>query len=160
MILKRFLFMLLIFSVLVFSGCTNNNLVGTAAPYFNLSDLAGQKVSLADFRGHPIVVNFWQLSCPPCVQELPHFQEVYSSNPNAIILTIAIGNSSTLSNFVSENNYGFPVLPDIDGAVAASYGVRYTPTTFLIDSTGRITDVKIGPYASPSELEQAINSLN
>ena len=156
---KPWLAIFLLLALIGLPGCSGNSQAGTQAPLFTLNDLTGKKISFSDFLGKPVVINFWQLSCQPCIDEMPNFQTVYSSSTTAKILTVAIGNSS-LTAFMADNNYSFPVLLDSDGQVSASYDVRYTPTTFFIDSRGQIVDVKVGAFTSSSDLEQAIKSLH
>jgi len=160
-LINRLLKLLLVFSLLAIAigGCAKDP--GAEAPGFTLNSLTGQRVSLADFRGRPVVINFWQLSCPPCIEELPHFQAVHASGNEAAIVTIAIRDSAAaLGTFMASNGYSFPVLLDSTAGVAANYGLRFTPTTFLIDSKGRVVDVKVGPFVNTAELEQAIKDLD
>jgi peroxiredoxin len=147
--------------IFVLPGCSNNSASGIKAPDFFLNNLSGQTIALSDFRGKPVVINFWQLSCPPCIDEMPFFDVINSAENKAIILTIAIGNSSTaLNTFMKENGYSFTVLRDPTAVTATTYRVRYTPTTFFIDSHGQISDVQVGAFASLSQLNSAINKLN
>ena len=81
------------------------------------------------------------MNCPACLEELPYINEANNSNNNPIV-TIVIGSSiETVKQFMADNGYTFSVLADTSGAVAASYGVRFTPTTFLIDSRGLINSM-------------------
>ncbi|MEN8614108.1 TlpA disulfide reductase family protein [Dehalogenimonas sp. THU2] len=156
---KRSVFTALVVIVLVLAGCATEP-KGTA-PGFTLQSLNGETVSLNQFQGQAVVINFWQLSCPPCIEELPHFQAVHNSANETIILTIAIRNSAAdLDTFMSQNGYTFPVLLDVNADVAASYGLRFTPTTFLIDKEGEIIDLQVGAFASQAELERALSKLD
>jgi peroxiredoxin len=158
--IKRIIIALAIAALLAIPGCSDKPDL-TAAPTFTLNSLAGQPVSLADFRGRPLVINFWQISCPPCIEELPLFQSVSVSEKQTAIVAIALRDSQTaLKSFMAENGYTFTVLLDPVTAAAAAYDVRFTPTTFFIDSQGRVTEVKVGPFTSKSELEQAIRRLS
>ncbi|MEL7562138.1 TlpA disulfide reductase family protein [Dehalogenimonas sp. 4OHTPN] len=150
--------MLSVAMVLAVAGCSPK----AEAPGFTLGNLSGQGVSLEDFSGQPVVINFWQLSCPPCIEELPYFQAVHAAgNTGAVILTIAIRDSAAaLESFMASNNYTFAVLRDANAAVAARYGIRFTPTTFFIDSRGRVAEIKTGAFTSAAELAQAIGKID
>ena len=63
------------------------SLKGNAAPNFTLVDLAGKKVSLADFKGHPVIVNFWATWCGPCKLEMPWFEQMYGKyKPQGLVI--------------------------------------------------------------------------
>jgi peroxiredoxin len=159
-LINRWLGVLLVSALFAVSGCSAKA-PDPKAPGFTLNSLTGQGISLDDFQGRPVVINFWQLSCPPCIEELPHFQALYASGTKTAILTIAIRDSATaLVAFMTLNGYTFPVLLDPTAAVAAEYGLRFTPTTFLIDSNGRVVDTKVGPFTSKAELEQALDKID
>src|SRR2546430_2264029 len=64
--------------------------VGTPAPEFSLNTLSGEKISLAAFRGHPVIVNFWATWCPPCRAEMPAISSVAKANPDTIVLAVDV----------------------------------------------------------------------
>ncbi|MDV2989343.1 MAG: TlpA disulfide reductase family protein [Dehalogenimonas sp.] len=146
---------------LLFSGCSNKSIDATPAN-FSLSDLYGNATSLSQFAGEPVIINFWRLDCPGCIKELPFIQAVYTNQTTATnIITIAIRDSqSALTQFMVENAYTFPVLQDKFGTVTAEYDVRFTPTTYFINSYGKIADIKVGPFANINELENFLKRLD
>lgn len=158
--IKRIVIALAAAALLAVPGCSDKPDLAEA-PAFTLNSLDGRPVSLADFRGRPLVINFWQISCPPCIEELPLFQAVSVSEKKAAIVAIALRDSAAaLNDFMARNGYTFTVLLDPVTAAAAAYDVRFTPTTFFIDSRGAVAEVKVGPFTSKSELEQAIRRLS
>ncbi len=154
---------LVLTTVLLVAGCSSQaTQVGELAPDFQLSNLEGQSVSLSDFRGEPVLVNFWASWCGPCRYEMPFIQEVYEewSASGLVILAINLGESlSTANDFMQSNNYSFPVLLDISQDVALEYNIRAIPTTFFIDEDGVIQAIKIGSFLSKTEIETMLSEI-
>lgn len=112
----------------------------SAAPAFTLPDLNGKSVSLADFRGKGVVLNFWATWCPPCKKEIPDFidlQKEYGSK-GVVIVGIALDQKDKVQAFVEKNGMNYPVLLG-DEAITVKYGgIQGIPTTFIIDKKGNI----------------------
>ena len=135
--------------------------VDKLAPDFKLQSLDGQTVSLGDFRGKPVLLNFWATWCPPCRAEMPFLQEIYEdkewSEKGLVILTIDIGeNPSVVKEFMENYDLSFTVLLDTDQDVALEYNIRAIPTTFFIDKDGIIQDIKVGAFSSKTEIEKRL----
>jgi peroxiredoxin len=135
--------------------------VDKLAPDFKLQSLDGQTVSLGDFRGKPVLLNFWATWCPPCRAEMPFLQEIYEdkewSEKGLVILTIDIGEDpSVVKEFMESYDLSFPVLLDTDQDVALEYNIRAIPTTFFIDKDGIIQDIKVGAFSSKTEIERRL----
>lgn len=147
-----------ILGLVIVTGCFNKSST-VEAPPFTLVNLNGESMSLSDFRNQPLAINFWQMNCPSCVAELPYLNTAYRAN-NVPIITIVMGASvEAVKTFMADNGYAFPVLIDGSATVGASYGVRYTPTTFFVDREGLISSTKVGQFTSVSELEKALNGI-
>ena len=148
---------------LMMPGCSvQDTETDNLAPDFSLYDLEGNPVSISDFRGEPVILNFWATWCGPCVYEMPLLQQVYDelSAEELVLLTINTGESaSRVEDFLQANNYSLPVLLDRNQEVALKYGIRYIPTTFFIDKDGAIQDAKIGPFTSKEMLEERISKI-
>ncbi len=144
------------------SDSTQSPEVGKLAPNLQLSDLKGQSVSLRDFRGRPVLINFWASWCGPCRAEMPYIQQIFEewSDRGLVILSIDIGESpSTVEGFMQSYNLSFPVLLDVNKSVALKYNVRFIPTSFLIDEGGIIKAVKIGAFPSTAEIERELSKI-
>ncbi len=136
--------------VLLVAGCSGRDTLEKSlglAPPFTLPSLEGQDRSLEEFKGKPILLHFWATWCPPCREEMPVFQKFYQElNPlGLVVLGINVGESpKVVREFVEELGVTFPILLDAKGDVANMYGVKGLPTTFWIDSSGKIVDVTLG----------------
>ena len=163
----------LILSVgLAITGCSSNSAsstqgtqgtkVGDQAPDFQLDNLAGTSVSLSDFRGNPVMLNFWATWCGPCVREMPAIQSMYEEQSIKGLVLLAVnlgGTSSQVKEFLQNNDLFLPVLLDIDREVAQKYGIQYIPTTFFIDKEGIIQVVKVGPFPNKEAIESDLDKI-
>ncbi|WP_042470211.1 peroxiredoxin family protein [Bacillus ndiopicus] len=116
---------------------------------FTLEALDGTKISLSDFKGQKVVLNFWATWCPPCKAEMPHLQNFHENNENSDVKLLAVNltASDSVSNavdFVDAYELTFPVLLDVDGEVGQLYEVITIPTTYFIDEDGNIVEKFIG----------------
>ena len=122
---------------------------GKPAPDFKLKTLDGKEVSLSDYRGKVVLINFWATWCPPCREEMPLFTKVYRKYKGRGFEILAVSTDSSIDpvkKFVKEYKLPFPVLMD-DGKVSTElYRVQGLPTSFLIDREGRIVKVRLGKY--------------
>jgi peroxiredoxin len=137
--------------------------VGSKAPDFTLANLDGESVSLSDFRGGSVLINFWATWCPPCCSEMPYIQQTFEQwgSEGPVILAINIGEShSAARKFAQEQKLSLPILLDSEKKAARDYQVRYIPTTFLIDKEGKIQAIKIGAFRSKAELEDFAVRVN
>lgn len=133
-----------------------NTLVGTAAPMMTLTDLTGTKLQLSQFRGKPVVVNFWATWCPPCVKELPMMDRSHRSGKVEVI-TVATDDPSDVRAFLDQRELKLRVVlaedsADLSSALALPSVIPYT---VFIDTTGKISSVKRGAL-SESEYAQRL----
>lgn len=111
--------------------------VGTAAPAFTLSNLAGQETSLADFRGQQILLAFTSPQCPPCQEMYPHLQAFSEQHTDAQIIMISLGSVEEGQQVVFEHSFSFPVLL-WEEEMAEAYRVSSTPFFYVVDPQGVI----------------------
>lgn len=116
---------------------------GAPAPNFSLPDRSGRTFSLSNFRGRPLLIDFWATWCGPCRETMPEVQRLHQKYGNQLqVVGINIeGNSQDVLSYLDEGGYTFPVLFDSgnwDSIVATNYGVSSIPRTFLIDRNSRV----------------------
>jgi peroxiredoxin len=169
---------LLVLLAFVCSGCTTTSVQpqapsteptvgfqkGNLAPDFHFEKPDGQTVSMSDFRGNVVMLNFWATWCGPCRFEMSSIQALYEddrwSEKGLKVLTVNSGESpSKVETFMKENGLSFPVLLDVRSDITQAYNVRALPTTFFIDENGVIGEIKIGAFLNKSEIELVLNRL-
>lgn len=121
--------------------------VGEQAPDFTLEDMDGDMISLSDYQGQFIILNFFASWCPPCREEAPdlqEFEEQYGDQTKLLILDRAEPKVS-VQEHIEEFNSTSTYLLDYNDSMAKPYGVRGQPETFFIDEQGIIRYHQIGP---------------
>lgn len=114
------------------------------APDFTVTDEQGNKVSLSDFVGKPVILNFWASWCGPCKSEMPAFEDAYTQYGEEIhflMVNLTDGTRETpdvAKTFIEEQGYTFPIFYDSDIDAATVYGVMSIPVTYIIDAEGNI----------------------
>jgi len=120
---------------------------GQIALDFELETLDGETVKLSDYKGQRVMLNFWATWCPPCRAEMPDMQK-FQDNKDVQILAVNLTETEAgraqVENFMDELNLSMTVPMDEDSAVSTDYSVMAYPTTYMIDSNGRIQSVMMG----------------
>lgn len=129
--------------------------IGMEAPGFSLINLNNQELSLSDYRGKKVFLNFWASWCPPCRQEMPDMQKLHEEHGSEIVvLAVNIGEpKATVANFMMDNKLNMSVLLDLNKSTAQNYLVRAIPTTYIIDKNGIIMDKTFGALSYQSMLD-------
>jgi peroxiredoxin len=121
---------------------------GWTVPDVRLPTLDGDSVALSDFRGRPIVVNFWASWCPPCREEFPVLEAARDRHleDGLEILGITHNDGPTYSQaFVSERGAAWPMLVDADDRARNAFGAMGLPTSYFVDAHGVVRQVHFGP---------------
>lgn len=120
---------------------------GKKVPDFTLHTLEGKEVTLSDYRGEKVLINFWATWCPPCRAEMPDMQEFYERhdvNILAVNLTQSEASLNDVESFVKEYNLTFPILLDKNMDVSNNYSIQPIPTSFFIDEEGVLQSIRLG----------------
>ena len=158
---------------ILFSAGYQNNLLsienplpqkGFLAPDFELVSLDGQQIKLTQFRGTPVIINFWASWCQPCRIEMPAIQNALKTYADQQIMILAVNmtnqdNETQVRAFVQELNLSFPVLLDQASIAGSLYQVSALPTTYFVRSDGIINEVVIGGPMSEALLLTRIENL-
>jgi len=118
------------------------------APNFHLKDLSGKPVSLNDFAGKMVILNFWATWCGPCQAEIPDFVKLYHEyqKQGLVIVGIAVdqGGPAVVKQFVLENQVNYPILIYNMEVIEDYGGIDGIPTTFIINKNGEVVNKFIG----------------
>jgi len=118
------------------------------APNFTLTNVkTGKPVSLADFNGRVVVLDFWATWCLPCRKAMKFYEKLYREKhkEGLVVLTISIDQrEKKLMNFLKKRPVSFPILHDPKKTLMKQYGVFKIPTTFIVDRDGRIQNKYVG----------------
>jgi peroxiredoxin len=124
--------------------------VGQPPPEFTLVSLDGNEVSLADYQGQPVLINFWASWCPPCRLEMPDLVAAYEAHKDEGFVILAIDltfqdSIPDVETFVEEFGMTFPVLLDQDGIVTNErYRLLGLPMSIFVNREGMVTRLHIG----------------
>lgn len=135
--------------------------VEPSAPDLSLTDLNGEPVHTANYKGKIVLVNFWAAWCVPCRKEIPDFVRLQEKYPDKVqIIGISLDDSaSELRNFYKTQRINYPIVQG-DLKIADAYGgILGLPTTYIIDKEGRIRGHQVGS-TNFDKLEQQIASLS
>lgn len=131
-----------------------SGLRGDSAPAWVLKDLGGTEHRLAQYRGRPVLLNFWATWCPPCVRELPMLDKLHSEN-KLVVLAIAEDDRAAVDAFLADRNFKMPVIASSprDGLSDQLGNPGIYPYSVLLDAQGRVAEVRRGELSRSQILE-------
>lgn len=153
---------ILVVSVACARGSQPRTSQAVLAPDFALTTVEGQRIKLSDFRGRPVLLNFWATWCPPCLEEMPIMQAVYEelAKYGLVILAVDVAEEArVVKTFIENEKLSFVFAMDYDGSVSQTYGVRPLPTTFLIDKNGYVKVARAGAFRNRAELREVLKAI-
>jgi peroxiredoxin len=141
-------FLAFVLALLLLGACSEGSAIeiGEKAPDFSLADINGETVSLSQFSGKVVILDFFASWCPPCKQEIPGFIELEKTygDKGFAMIGVAVERAGEAKEFAGKTGINYPVLVD-DGKTSEIYGpIRSIPTTFIIDKSGKIVKMYIG----------------
>ena len=136
---------------------------GQPAPDFVAYHLDGSSTTLHDYRGRPVIINFWATWCAPCRQEMRALQTVYDAHKAAGLTVLAVSQDQqdmreAVRAYCATLEMTFPPLLDPDGRVATHYNVLLLPSTVFIHPSGTIAAVHLGAMTSV-QIEQYLRAI-
>jgi peroxiredoxin len=149
------------------SNSSNSTSQTDQALNFTLPTMTGANVTLSELRGTPVVLNFWSISCYWCRQQLPYLENVAQQNEGGIkVIAINVAdNTENIQKFFGDYEPAMIIAVDENRETFADYCVAYNntrgsiPFTFFIDSEGLVQYVKIGAFASETELWNTLHDI-
>ena len=137
-------------------------LIGSPAPSFQLSSLAGPSQSLEQYRGKVVLLNFWATWCQPCTKEMPAMEAAYNTFRDKGFVVLAINELEDVPKVrehITEHQHTFEVLLDPDNHVANQYGVVGLPVTIFIDKTGHVRKIVKGGLLTEQSIAETVQPL-
>ena len=132
--------------------------VGAPAADFTLEDLEGNEVSLSDYKGKKIFLNFWATWCEPCKQEMPEMEKIHETYEDVVVLAINLDTHKDIQGFMNEHDLTFQALLDVEEEVNDQYEVVSIPTSYFIDEEGIIRKKIVG-VLDYEKMEENIEAL-
>jgi cytochrome c biogenesis protein CcmG/thiol:disulfide interchange protein DsbE len=150
----------LLLSLLALSGCYSNSRpsrIGSAAPDFTVRD-SDRAVTLSQFKGQVVVLNFWATWCPPCIEEMPSLVQMQQRMQAKGVTVLAVSVDADDGNyrrFLREHNVSLLTIRDPDQKSNALYGTFKFPETYIIDRNGVVRRKFIGAvdWTEPDVIE-------
>lgn len=128
------------------------------AEEFGFVDSSGKQHSLADYKGQWVLVNFWATWCPPCLEEIPDFAELYATRKKDLVvfgIALDFEDKARVFEFAEKLGMNYPLVFGDDKVVAQFAKVNVLPTSFLFDPKGKKILRRVGPLTR-AELEKLI----
>ena len=131
-----------------------------------IDNIQGEPVTLSDLRGKKVVLNFWATWCPPCEAEMPHMQkyyEKYRETDNVEIVGVNVTyhreKIERVEQFLKSYDITFPIVLELEETVSRQYELLTLPSTFMIDTEGKIQKTIVGPLDLDT-LRENVTQLN
>lgn len=126
--------------------------VGDPAPAYTVENLAGEPASLADYRGAPVLLNFWATWCTPCRTETPFLQSIHEEyRPNGLrVVGVSMdspGSLADIRSFMEEMGVTYDILYDSRQLGMDRFSLIGLPATYVLDSEGRVRFARVGPVS-------------
>lgn len=159
-----FRLLIAVFALGLLFGCTEKTekAGSTIAPNFTLQDMNGNSVSLSDYRGKVVLLEFWATWCPPCRAAIPGLETLYKKykDKGLVILAVSMDNSSDwefVKSFIKDYRMTYPVLKGTE-EVSALFHVRAIPLLLVLDKKGSIVKQHVG-FVYEDALEKDVQAL-
>ena len=129
-------------------------MVGKVAPTFTLpvaangkTGVAGEQMSLADLKGHPVILDFWASWCGPCAIEAPVLDRLARRHESKGLVVLGVNVSdppNVIKQYATQKGLSYPMLVDSGSTVSESYGVKNLPSLVILDKEGKVMAYLVG----------------
>jgi cytochrome c biogenesis protein CcmG/thiol:disulfide interchange protein DsbE len=133
--------------------------IGKRVPNFTLTTFDGEQYSIEDYRGQVVLVNFWASWCKPCEQEAAELEQAWRNFSDQDVIFLGVDYVDTepeALSYLSKFNITYPNGPDLGTKISQAFRIRGVPETYIVGRDGTIVDIKISPYLSLAEIENAL----
>jgi cytochrome c biogenesis protein CcmG/thiol:disulfide interchange protein DsbE len=133
--------------------------IGKMVPNFTLTTFDGAQYSIEDYRGQIVVVNFWASWCKPCEQEAAELEQAWRTFKDQNVMFLGVDYVDTEPEalaYLSKFDITYPNGPDLGTKISQAFRIRGVPETYIVGRDGTIVDIKISPYLSLAEIENAV----
>jgi peroxiredoxin len=128
-----------------------------------LQSIDGKTITLNDFKGKKVMLNFWISTCGACDSEMGYIQEIYRKYPKNEVAILAINgreDATTVSSYAQRKGLSFTILLDPEGRVDQIYQPELFPYTFFVDTNGIIREVKSEAFTSSDEIQSILDAID
>lgn len=158
--LKKILVVVIV-SMALLTGCTNKSAQSDSVPAdFTLQDISGKSITLSDYKGKVVLLEFWATWCPPCRASVPGLEKLYKTYKDKGLVVLAVsmdeGGWDVVQSFVKEYGITYSVLKGTED-VAVQYQVRSIPTLIVLNREGKISKQYLG-FGNDEDLEKVIKT--
>lgn len=163
-IFDKLIVLLSIFGIAILLGCGKTSEKKNPNPGFDfdLPDLNGKILSLEDFRGKVLIINFWATWCPPCEEEIPKLNQLHKryKNEGLVVIGIALDKDSLnlVEPFIRKKRVGYPILVGNEQLLRSLKDFSGVPTTLIVDQKGNIQKKFDGSF-DKDDLEKSLKEL-
>lgn len=144
-------------------------LMNKPAADFTLTDLDGKTWKLSDLKGKVVLLNFWATWCGPCQGEMPGFQTLQNLNREDVVI-LAVASTATegleekeslqtVTQFIRQQKYTFPVPFDTDGSVWGAYQQQGIPANYILDKQGNVRLLHVGAFSNDEDMMAALEAV-
>lgn len=160
LILGIFLFLI---AVYLFRAQKTSGVIGERMAPFSLTSFTGKTINIEDYYGKVMVINFWASWCVTCAEEAEYLEYIwqeYKPSEKVIVLGIDyVDTEKEAQAYLQKYAISYPNGADLGMRISNQFRVRGVPETYIIDKTGKIAFIKIGPYNTVQELRSVIDDL-
>ncbi len=133
--------------------------IGKRVPNFTLTTFDGEQYSIEDYRGKIVLVNFWASWCKPCEQEAAELEQAWRNFKDQGVMFLGVDYVDTETEamtYLTKFDISYPNGPDLGTRISQAFRIRGVPETYIVGRDGTIVDIKISPYLSLDEIENAL----